>query len=57
MTDQREAFEAFIQARRVSAERYKYPQYEGDPLPYKDPAVEFAWQAWQAAIAYSLANP
>lgn len=53
MNEQREAFEAFIQPRFASTERYTHPQYNGDPRPYKDPAVEFAWLAWQAAIEHA----
>jgi len=53
--DNRAAFEAWYCSvfRFGHLERFKHPQYDGDPLPYKLLSCNTAWLAWQAAIEHA----
>jgi len=55
----RAAFEAWYCSvfRFGHLERFKHPQYDGDPLPYKLLSCNTAWLGWQAAIEHVWRKP
>ena len=52
--DQRAAFEAWAKSKFVSTDLLIDNFGVG---AYRDPAIQFAWQAWRAAIEHARLNP